>query len=213
MGQLSSMNLHIFIRSNLAKELTPGCWFTKHTFDLILVNLIFNEINACSWSAVYVRNGKVISHLAGKFKKLSLLAAWKVKNSGKFKGFPLISCNLIIVVLFFFFVFLFFKDSETPLTYQFHYKTGGGLYTVVSYGSADHVKTVLPQGQKDNFTFEFSVTIKDKLFAETTVQLPIFRVSLCSCYTWYLVLLCMWMKCDSQTRFERKTEVNSDLWA
>ena len=87
--------------------------------------------------------------------------------------------------------FCFFKDSETPLTYQFHYKTGGGLYTVVSYGSKDHVKTVLPQGQKDNFTFEFNVTIKDKLFAETTVQLPIFRVRLCSCYTWYLVLLCM----------------------
>ncbi|XP_044184688.1 polycystic kidney disease protein 1-like 2 [Acropora millepora] len=68
------------------------------------------------------------------------------------------------------------KDSETPLTYQFQYKTGGGLYTVVSYGSEDHVETVLPQGQKDNFTFEFSVTIKDKLFAETTLQLPIFRV-------------------------------------
>ncbi|XP_044184816.1 polycystic kidney disease protein 1-like 2 [Acropora millepora] len=68
------------------------------------------------------------------------------------------------------------KDSETPLTYQFHYKTGGGLYTVVSYGSEDYVETVLPQGQKDKFTFEFSVTIKDKLFAETTLQLPIFRV-------------------------------------
>ncbi|KAK2571916.1 Polycystin-2 [Acropora cervicornis] len=64
------------------------------------------------------------------------------------------------------------KDSEKPLTYQFQYKTAGGLYTVVSYGSEDHVETVLPQGQKDNFTFEFSVTIKDKLFAETTVGPP-----------------------------------------
>ena len=156
------------ILSNLAKELTPGCWFTKHTF-----HLIFNERNACIWSAVYVRNREVISHLAGKFKKLSLIAAWKMKSSGKFKGFPLISCNLVIIVCIFFFL----KDSETPLTYQFHYKTGGGLYTVVSYGFEDHVETVLPQGQKDNFAFEFSVTIRDKLFAETTVQLPIFRVS------------------------------------
>ena len=85
--------------------------------------------------------------------------------------------------MLFLFFFFFLKDSEKPLTYQFQYKTAGGLYTVVSYGSEDHVKTVLPQGQKDNFTFEFSVTIKAKLFAETTVQLPIFRVSLCHCYT------------------------------
>jgi len=65
-------------------------------------------------------------------------------------------------------------DSETPLTYEFHYKTGGGLYTVVSYGSEDHVETVLPQGPKaNNFIIEFSVTIKDKLFAETTVHMDI----------------------------------------
>ncbi|XP_015778540.1 PREDICTED: uncharacterized protein LOC107356405 [Acropora digitifera] len=65
-------------------------------------------------------------------------------------------------------------DSETPLTYEFHYKTGGGLYTVVSYGSEDYVETVLPQGPKaNNFIIEFSVTIKDKLFAETTVHMDV----------------------------------------
>ena len=222
-------------------ELTPGCWFTKQSFDLILVNLIFNEINACIWSVVYVRNAEVISHPAAKLKKLSFVDTWKMKNAGDFKGFPAdpwllhsswfrirwsrlnfpgvhcINCTRIVSSFRNLFIagFFFSKDSEKPLTYQIHYKTAGGLYTVVSYGDKNHVETVLPQGQKDDFKFEFSVTIKDKLFAETTVQLPSIRVSLWYCFTlkfpWFthffveaslrakvllscLVQLYMWMK-------------------
>ena len=64
----------------------------------------------------------------------------------------------------------FLQDPNTPLTYQFHYKTDNGLYTVVSYGSEDHVTTVLPSGRKkDNYGIDFEITVIDSLSAATKI--------------------------------------------
>ncbi|XP_068717189.1 polycystin-1-like protein 2 [Montipora capricornis] len=66
------------------------------------------------------------------------------------------------------------QDRDKPLTYQFAYKTGDGLYTVVSFGRVAQARTVLPQGRKDeDFVIEFDITIKDSLSAETTVTLRV----------------------------------------
>lgn len=63
------------------------------------------------------------------------------------------------------------QDPDTPLTYRFHYKTGNGLYTVVSYGSEDHVTTVLPSGRKDdNYEIDFKITVMDSLSAATKIN-------------------------------------------
>ncbi|XP_068717180.1 polycystin-1-like protein 2 [Montipora capricornis] len=60
------------------------------------------------------------------------------------------------------------QDRDKPLTYQFAYKTGRGLYTVVSFGHVAQARTVLPQGRKnEDFVIEFNITIKDSLSAET----------------------------------------------
>ena len=67
-------------------------------------------------------------------------------------------------------LYFFLQDNDTPLTYQFHYKTDNGLYTVVSYGSEDHVTTVLPSGRKDNnYDIDFEITVTDSLSAATTI--------------------------------------------
>ena len=67
-------------------------------------------------------------------------------------------------------LYFFLQDPDTPLTYQFHYKTGNGLYTVVSYGSEDHVTTVLPSGRKDNnYDIDFEITVTDSFSAATTI--------------------------------------------
>ena len=64
----------------------------------------------------------------------------------------------------------FLQDTDTPLTYRFYYKTYYGLYTVVSYGSEDHVTTVLPSGHKDNnYDIDFEITVTDSLSAATTI--------------------------------------------
>ena len=53
-----------------------------------------------------------------------------------------------------------------PLTYQFHYKTDNGLYTVVSHGSESNATTVLPSGEKDNdYEIDFEITVTDTLSA------------------------------------------------
>lgn len=66
------------------------------------------------------------------------------------------------------------QDSDKPLTYEFHYKTDNGLYTVVSYGSEDHVTTVLPPGKKeDDYEIAFEIMVSDSLSAATNVGLKI----------------------------------------
>ena len=65
---------------------------------------------------------------------------------------------------------IFLQDSDKPLTYEFNYKTDSGLYTVVSYGSEDHVTTVLPSGNKDSdYKIDFEITVTDSLSAATKV--------------------------------------------
>ena len=67
-----------------------------------------------------------------------------------------------------------FKDPQQPLTYQFHYKTDRGLYTVVQYGSTDHVTTVLPSGkEKDGYNITFEIMITDSLSASSNFALHI----------------------------------------
>lgn len=57
-----------------------------------------------------------------------------------------------------------------PLTYQFHYKTDSGLYTVVSHGFESHAITVLPSGKKDNDSeIHFEITVTDSLSAATEI--------------------------------------------
>lgn len=58
------------------------------------------------------------------------------------------------------------QDENTPLTYQFHYKTDRGLYTVVSHGPESHATTVLPSGKEDNdYEIDFEITVTDTLSA------------------------------------------------
>ncbi|KAJ7340518.1 hypothetical protein OS493_003270 [Desmophyllum pertusum] len=58
------------------------------------------------------------------------------------------------------------QDPDTPLMYEFHYKTDNGLYTVVSYGSVEHVTTVLPPGKKENdYQISFEIMVTDSLSA------------------------------------------------
>ena len=64
------------------------------------------------------------------------------------------------------------QDPNQPLSYQFHYKTDNGLYTVVSYGTEDHVTTVLPSGKEENnYEFEFEIMVTDSLSASTNFHL------------------------------------------
>ena len=66
------------------------------------------------------------------------------------------------------------QDSDKPLTYEFHYKTDNGLYTVVSYGSDDHVTTILPPGKKeDDYEIAFEIMVSDSLSAATNILLKI----------------------------------------
>ena len=62
------------------------------------------------------------------------------------------------------------QDENTPLTYQFHYKTDRGLYTVVSHGSESHATTVLPSGKKENdYEIDFKITVTDSLSAAAEI--------------------------------------------
>lgn len=66
------------------------------------------------------------------------------------------------------------QDPDQPLTYEFYYKTDNGLYTVVSYGSEDHVTTVLPSGKReDDYEIGFEIMVTDSLSAATHVLLNI----------------------------------------
>ena len=66
------------------------------------------------------------------------------------------------------------QDQDKPLTYEFHYKTDNGLYTVVSYGSEDHVTTVLPLGKKEHdYEIAFEITVSDSLSAAESISLII----------------------------------------
>ena len=68
----------------------------------------------------------------------------------------------------------FFKDPHQPLTYQFHYKTDHGLYTVVQYGSTDHVSTVLPSGKRNGgYIIDFEILITDSLSASSNYVLHV----------------------------------------
>ena len=67
---------------------------------------------------------------------------------------------------------------NTPLTYQFNYKTEEGLYTVLSYGSQGHLTTLLPHG-KENNNMELVVKVIDNLGSATT-ELLIVKVSFLS---------------------------------
>lgn len=72
------------------------------------------------------------------------------------------------------------QDPQEPLTYEFHYKTDNGLYTVVSYGSEDHVTTVLPLGRKDHdYNIDFEITVMDKLSAAAKSFLKVKVSELC----------------------------------
>ena len=60
------------------------------------------------------------------------------------------------------------------MTYEFHYKTDNGLYTVVSYGSEDHVTTILPPGKReDDYEIAFEIMVSDSLSAATNIELKI----------------------------------------
>ena len=60
------------------------------------------------------------------------------------------------------------------MTYEFHYKTDNGLYTVVSYGSEDHVTTILPLGEReDGYEIVFEIMVSDSLSAATNIELKI----------------------------------------
>ena len=66
------------------------------------------------------------------------------------------------------------KDRDKPITYQYHYKTENGLYTVISYGSEGLVRTVLPPGKKqDNYKIYFEVMVSDSFSAANTTLLKI----------------------------------------
>ena len=66
------------------------------------------------------------------------------------------------------------QDPDKPLTYEFHYKTDNGLYTVVSYGSEDNVTTILPPGKKeDDYNIAFEITVSDILSSATIFKLQI----------------------------------------
>ncbi len=66
------------------------------------------------------------------------------------------------------------QDPDQPLTYEFHYKTDNGLYTVVSYGSEDHVTTVLPPGKReDDYEIGFEIMVTDSLSAASHFPLNI----------------------------------------
>ena len=66
------------------------------------------------------------------------------------------------------------KDRDKPITYQYHYKTENGLYTVISYGSEGLVRTVLPPGKKqDNYKIYFEVMVSDSFSAANTTLLEI----------------------------------------
>lgn len=63
------------------------------------------------------------------------------------------------------------QDKNEPLTYQFHYKTDRGLYTVVSHGSESHATTVLPSGKQDNdYEIDFEITVTDTLSAAANIS-------------------------------------------
>ena len=84
-----------------------------HTFYLIQVNLIFTEkMHVFEVRFMYGMETEVISHPAWKFNELSLIDAWKMKNAGKFKGFPLITCDLIIAIFFGFVLFCFWRIAK-----------------------------------------------------------------------------------------------------
>ena len=66
------------------------------------------------------------------------------------------------------------QDPDKPLTYEFHYKTDNGLYTLVSYGSEHRVTTVLPSGKRENdHVIGFEIMVKDSLSAATNFSLKI----------------------------------------
>ena len=70
--------------------------------------------------------------------------------------------------------YLSLQDPDKPLMYEFHYKTDNGLYTVVSYGSVEHVTTVLPPGKKENDDqISFEIMVTDSLSAANHVRLSI----------------------------------------
>ncbi|KAJ7340521.1 hypothetical protein OS493_003275 [Desmophyllum pertusum] len=66
------------------------------------------------------------------------------------------------------------QDPDKPLMYEFNYKTDNGLYTVVSYGSVEHVTTVLPPGKKENdYVISFEIIVTDSLSAAKRIHLNI----------------------------------------
>ena len=74
------------------------------------------------------------------------------------------------------------QDLHEPLTYEFHYKTDNGLYSVVSYGSEYNVTTVLPPGKKeDDYELVFEIMVSDSLSSATNVELKI-KVSTAACH-------------------------------
>ena len=60
------------------------------------------------------------------------------------------------------------QDQNKPITYEFHYETDKGLYTVVSYGLKAEVVTKLPVGKaSESFKLKFEAVIIDSLSAAT----------------------------------------------
>ena len=57
---------------------------------------------------------------------------------------------------------------------MFHYKTDNGLYTVVSYGSENHVTTILSPGKKEDDNYMvFEIMVSDSLSAAANIELKI----------------------------------------
>ena len=75
-------------------------------------------------------------------------------------------------------------SDVTPLTYQFRYQLGNGLYSVIYHGENNSIISWLPPGnQSDNNRVKFVVTVTDKYGASAPAVSLTVRVSKLK---WYL---------------------------